>query len=68
MHGTADEVVRPYNSRNLAARLGELGAPVELKLYPGASHIDLIKSLAAPFRGSTPALADSVRFLETRSR
>lgn len=68
MHGKADDIVRPYNSRNLAARLKALGAPVELKLYPGAGHVDLIKSLGAPFRGSTGALADSAAFLETRSR
>lgn len=67
MHGTADTVVRPYNSQRLAARLSSLGADAVLRLYPGASHVDLIKSLAAPFRGTTPALADSVRFLEERS-
>ena len=63
MHGTADTVVRPYNSQHLAAKLKALGAPVELKLYPGKSHIDLIKSLSPTFRRSTPALADSVAFL-----
>jgi acetyl esterase/lipase len=68
MHGTADEVVRPHNSEALAARLRQLGAPVELKLYPGKSHIDTVKSLSPPFRGSTPALADSVAFLKEHSR
>ena len=63
MHGTADTVVRPYNSQHLAAKLRALGAPVELKLYSGKSHIDLIKSLSPTFRRSTPALADSVAFL-----
>ena len=66
--GTADTVVRPYNSERLAARLQSLGAPVELRLYPGKSHIDLVKSLSVPFRGSSPALADSVAFLRARSR
>ena len=63
MHGTADTVVRPYNSQQLAAKLAALGAPVELRLYPGKSHIDTIKSLSPAFRGSTPALADSIAFL-----
>ena len=63
MHGTADTVVRPGNSRSLAAKLKEMGAPVELRLYPGKSHIDTIKSLSPAFRGSTPALADSIAFL-----
>ncbi|MEO7503724.1 MAG: alpha/beta hydrolase [Sphingomicrobium sp.] len=68
MHGTADTVVRPYNSQRLAAKLKALGAPVELKLYPGKSHIDLVKSLSPTFRGSTPALADSVAFLNAHTR
>ena len=63
MHGTADTVVRPYNSENLAAKLVALGAPVELRLYPGKSHTDTIKSLSPAFRGSTPALADATAFL-----
>ena len=63
MHGTADTVVRPYNSQRLATKLKRLGAPVELRLYPGKSHVDLVKSLSPTFRGTTPALADSVAFL-----
>ncbi|MEO5578304.1 MAG: alpha/beta hydrolase [Sphingomicrobium sp.] len=63
MHGTADVVVRPGNSRSLAARLTQLGAPVELRLYPGKSHIDTIKSLSPAFRGSTPGYVDAIAFL-----
>ena len=68
MHGTADTIVRPYNSENLAAKLKTLGAPVELRLYPGKSHVDTIKSLSPAFRGSTPALADAITFLDTQDR
>jgi acetyl esterase/lipase len=68
MHGTADTVVRPYNSKRLAAKLKRLGAPVELRLYPGKSHVDLVKSLSPAFRGTTPALADSVAFLSAHSQ
>ena len=67
LHGTADTVVRPYNSEQLAAKLTALGAPVELRLYPDKSHIDTIKSLSPAFRGSTPALADSIAFLRRHS-
>lgn len=63
MHGTADTVVRPRNSQRLAAALTKAGATVELKLYPGRSHIDTIKSISPLFRGSTAALADMVDFL-----
>ena len=62
MHGTADTVVRPRNSERLAAALKAAGATAELKLYPGKSHIDTIKSLSPLFRGTTSALADSVAF------
>lgn len=68
MHGTSDTVVRPYNSERLATKLTLLGAPATLRLYPGKSHTDLVKSLSPTFRGSTPALADSVAFLRANSR
>jgi acetyl esterase/lipase len=68
MAGTADTVVQPRNSKALAKALREKGATVELKLYNGQSHVDLAKSLSPLFRGSNPALADSVAFLKAHSR
>lgn len=68
MHGTADTIVQPRNSQSLAAKLSSLGASVELRLYPGKSHIDTIKSLSPAFRGSTTALADSIAFLREHVR
>ena len=68
MHGTSDTVVQPRNSRRLAAALTAAGATAELKLYPGKSHIDTIKSLSPLFRGSTTALTDSVAFFEAHDR
>ncbi|MEO6582391.1 MAG: alpha/beta hydrolase [Sphingomicrobium sp.] len=65
--GTADTVVRPRNSENLAAALAKAGAKVELKRYPGQSHIDTVKALSPLFRRSNPALADCVAFLEAHS-
>lgn len=62
-HGTADRVVLPRNSIRLAERLKKAGAPVTLRLYSGASHVDLISSLSAPFRRRSPVLAESARFL-----
>ena len=68
MQGTADTVVQPRNSRRLAAALTAAGATAELKLYPGKSHIDTIKSLSPLFRGATSALADSVAFFNMHDR
>jgi acetyl esterase/lipase len=64
MHGTADTLVRPRNSERLAAALRAAGATAELKLYPGKSHIDTIKSLSPLFRGTTSAFADSIAFFK----
>ena len=61
--GSADDIVKPRNSEALAAKLAAAGVPVELKIYPGKGHVDLAKSLSRPFRGTTPALADSAAFL-----
>lgn len=61
--GSNDQVVNSRNSRALAAKLEGAGVPVELKVYPGKSHVDLAKSLSRPFRTTTPALADSAAFL-----
>lgn len=63
LHGGADTLVEPRNSIALAAALRRVGAPVELRIYPGQSHIDLAKSLSPLFRRANPALADSARFL-----
>jgi acetyl esterase/lipase len=66
--GTADTIVRPRNSKALAARLRSLGAPVELKLYPSKGHVDLAKALSRPFRATAPVLADSSDFLLRHAR
>jgi len=58
-----DETVRPKNANNLAARLRELGAPVEVRNYGALSHEEVVMALSVPFREKGPVLADSVRFL-----
>jgi len=68
IHGGADTVARPYNSQRLAERLATAGAPVTLRIYPGKSHVDTVKSLSPLFRRTTPTLADSVTFMEANSR
>ena len=67
-HGSEDRVVLPRNSRNLAARLQQLGAPVTLRIVPGANHVDLVSSLSRPFRRRTPVLAETTAFLHQHSR
>lgn len=62
----ADETVRPKNANNLAARLRELGAPVEVKNYGPLDHEEVVMALSVPFRSKGPVLADSVAFLKAR--
>jgi len=61
---SADTVVRPYNTENLAAKLREVGAPVEAENYEGLSHENVVMALSKPFRGKAPVLDRSVRFLD----
>lgn len=59
-----DAQVRPRNGINLHARLTALGAPVNLRTYPGLSHESVAMALSKPFRGRAPVLADTARFLD----
>ncbi len=52
IHGDEDTLVKPRNSRALAAALGDAGAPVETKFYPGFDHNAPLISLASPWRRS----------------
>jgi acetyl esterase/lipase len=65
--GTEDTTVRPKNARNLARRLTELGAPVELKEYPGLNHEDIVVALSRPFRDKGDVLDASGAFLDRYS-
>lgn len=62
--GTADDVVHPKNSRNVAAKLKALHSPVELKEYAQVGHIGIVLSLAEGFRGKAPLLEDITAFIE----
>lgn len=64
--GSADTTVRPRNAIHLAARLKALGAPVELKNYPGQTHEGIVMALSVPYRARSSVLADSVAYLEAK--
>ena len=61
-----DETVRARNANNLAARLNELGAPVEVRNYGPLDHEEVVMALSKPFRSKGTVLADSVAFLKTQ--
>ncbi|HEV3492507.1 MAG TPA: alpha/beta hydrolase [Reyranella sp.] len=64
IHGTADETVYPRNSERLAAAWRKAGAPVDLKLYPGVGHIDVVASFAELLHKRAPARTDVLAWLE----
>ena len=59
VHGEADTVVKPRNSRALAKALHEQGAMVETLFLPGKSHNDPLLALASPWRRN-PQVFDRV--------
>ena len=66
--GGEDKTVLPRNSEALAARLREGGVPVTLHSYPKLSHVGLILSVARPFRGRAPVVADVASFVRQVTR
>lgn len=63
IHGLADHTVYPRNSEHLAAAWRKAGAPVELKLYPGVGHIDVVASFAGLLQSRAPTRADVLAWL-----
>jgi acetyl esterase/lipase len=66
IHGTADETVYPRNSERLAVAWRKAGAPVELKLYPGVGHIDVVASFAELLYTRAPTRTDVLAWLDAR--
>lgn len=62
--GSLDTVVKPRNSRTLAAAQARFGTVAEYREYEGLDHGDVAMALARPFRGKAPVLAESVAFLK----
>lgn len=64
IHGTADTIVYPRNSENLAAAWRKAGAPVELKLYSDAGHVDVVAAMAGLLSGRAATRADVLAWLD----
>jgi acetyl esterase/lipase len=63
IHGAADDTVYPRNSEHLAAAWRKAGASVELKLYPGVGHIDVVAAFADLLQSRAPTRADVLAWL-----
>lgn len=66
--GGEDKTVLPRNSEALTARLRAGGVPVTLRSYPKLGHVGLILSVARPFRGRAPVVADVAGFVRQVTR
>lgn len=62
-HGTEDKTVLPSNSKALAARLRNTGAPVTERYYEGLSHAMPLLALGRLLRSRAPVLSDVAAFL-----
>lgn len=64
IHGTDDDLVDSTNSENFAKRLSEHGVDVDLQLYEGVGHAEVVAALAPPLDFTSETLADIREFLE----
>ncbi len=64
--GTADDTVYPRNTKHLAARLREVGVPVEERFYDGIGHVPTVGAFAWPLGFLAPIRHDVLDFIERR--
>lgn len=62
--GDDDSTVYPRNSVSLAAAWRAAGTPVELKLYPGVGHIDVVAAFSDLLRGRAPTRDDVLAWID----
>jgi dipeptidyl aminopeptidase/acylaminoacyl peptidase len=68
LHGADDKVVSSTHTEKLRDALLSQGAEVETHLYPGRGHADTIGSFTLVVRYRTPALKQSLAFLDRTAR
>jgi acetyl esterase/lipase len=65
IHGKDDDYVDPASSERLAAAWRKAGAPVELKLYPGVAHGDLIGAFGDLLHARATTRDDVLAWIDT---
>jgi acetyl esterase/lipase len=61
--GAADAIVLPDNSKALAQAIKDVDGRASLKIYPKIDHVDIVKAIAGPYRGTAPVIADVASFI-----
>lgn len=67
LHGAADTVVRPRNSRRLAAAIEVKGGRVDAIEFAGMSHAGIVMGLSRPFAQGGKVLDPILMFLRAHS-
>ena len=65
--GDKDTTVSDKHSRTLTDKITARGGKAEFKLYPGLTHIDMVKVLSKYFDEDATLKADILAFIETNS-
>lgn len=65
IHGESDTTVYPRNSEHLAAAWRKAGAPVDLKLYPGVDHIDIVAAFSDFLHKRATTREDVLSWIDT---
>lgn len=68
LQGTDDDQVHEANSVSLARKARSMHDDVELKLYPGVSHMALVFALSRPMRHKAATLNDVLAFIHAHER
>lgn len=69
IHGGADTVVDPKNTRSLAAKARSAGVPVSDRIVPGVDHTGTIKAFATALKlGDRSIRSEVIDFVKRRSR
>lgn len=63
-HGESDSTVYPQNSIKLAEKIKARGGAVQVEVYPGQSHTDIVKILSRHFDDDATLKADIVKFID----
>ena len=60
--GDQDDLVRPKNTRALAAAMTSIGVAAESRLYPGVDHAGTLLAISRPYRAKAPVINDVLAF------
>jgi len=65
LHGEPDSTVFVHNSVNLSAAWRRAGAPIDLKLYPGVGHVDIVAAFSGLLQGRAPTRDDVLAWIDS---